>query len=164
MLNMKYNVLKANLLDQQFNDYLSNVRFPLLDYVAIGVQDTVHKKSTSLMSNTDWQNEFAYQNYAAYDPVRLTALHSSCNFFTFDQVICTNNSAKEVMLQRRRHGIESGFVLLERSLGYNYMITLGTGYKNFNAAKYYSENKQSLLKIAADLKYLIDPFIKNYKI
>ena len=44
-----------------------------------------------------------------------------------------DNFGKEIMNQRSRMGIKNGIILMERFSKFNYMVTLGTGFSNFDS-------------------------------
>lgn len=153
----KYNPLNEEYTRNTFEQYIDALEIPIIDYVAIGVQDSIHKTSASLMSRPDWQSTFSNLNLAESDPVRKAAFNTKTKFFSFDELDYQDSSGKEVMRQRRRHYIENGIVVMHRNLGHNFMLTLATGYKNFNARKFYLENHRSIKKTFDDLIDLITP-------
>jgi len=147
---------------QAFQDYINALGIKNLDYFAIGFQDPIHQKSFALMSNVDWQKTFKAQEFAPYDPIRKAAFGSSRRFFTFDQINCCDNLGKEIMRQRKKHGISQGLVIMDRHLGHNYMLTLATDYTRFDAFDFYMRHTESLMLILDDLKKIIQPEVKNY--
>lgn len=140
---------------QAFGEYTQALSVEEVDYFAIGFQDTINQKSCSFMSNLDWQKTFKAQDFAPYDPVRKAALGSTRHFFSFDQIDYCDNLGKEIMRQRKRFGMLKGLVIMERHLGYNYMMTLATGYTNFDAFDFYMRHTKDLKIILSDLKKLL---------
>ena len=63
--------------------------------------------------------------------------------------------ATEAMRQRRRFGINNGLVIMERNTNHNFMMTLATGHKKFNARDFYLEYVDALNTTFADLKSII---------
>lgn len=147
-----------------FLSYFEILNIPIIDYLAIGVQDNNKKISSSLMSNSEWQNTFRINDFAKHDPIRRTAFNTSCKIFTFDEIDCHDNYGKEIMKQRAKHYIQNGLVIMDRNLYFNYMLTLGTGYKNFNPYPFYFDNFIAINKIFSDLKKIISPLTTQYQI
>ena len=133
----KYKTLSKKAIREVFTDYVDALEIPLIDYVAIGVQDTIHKTSTSIMSRIEWQEAFRKLGLAAYDPVRKASFNTKSNIFSFDELDYQDSYGKEVMKQRRHHEIENGLVIMQKNLGHNFMLTLATGYKNFSPYKFF---------------------------
>lgn len=159
----KYKSINEEYVRDTFDKYINALEIPVIDYVAIGVQDSVHKTSASLMSRPDWQSTFSSLNLAESDPVRKAAFNTKTKFFSFDELDYQDSSGKEVMRQRKRHYIENGIVVMHRNLGHNFMLTLATGYKNFSAKKFYLENHHSIKKIFDDLIDLIIPYSSEFQ-
>jgi hypothetical protein len=117
-----------------------------------------------MMSRLDWQKTFRDLNLAAHDPVRKTSLNTQAQIFTFDELDYQDNAGKEVMRQRRRYDIENGIVIMKRSLGHNYMMTLATGHKHFKPYKFLIDNHPALSMAFNDLIALVSPSTKDYQI
>ena len=145
-----------------FAAYINALNIADIDYFAIGFQDTIFRKSFSLMSNLEWQKFFKAQGYAAYDPIRKAAFGCNRNFFSFDHIDYGDNLGKEIMRQRKLHHIVKGLVMMERHLGHNYMLTLATSYSKFNAFEFYMKHCKNLLVLFHDLKKIIEPEVQHY--
>jgi hypothetical protein len=117
---------------QTFLDYIDALDIPQIDYFAIGIQNQLTKKSISLMSLAEWQSHFTNNEYADYDPIRKATLYTKRNFIPFCDIDFVDNFGKEIMKQRSKMGIKNGIILMERFPKFNYMITLGTGFSNFD--------------------------------
>lgn len=159
-----YTALDQERLRQTFLDYVEMLDIPLIDYVAIGLQNTIDRTSSSMMSRLDWQQIFKNMNLAEHDPIRKASFYTRAKIFSFDDIDYLDNQGKEVMRQRRRYDINSGFVVLDRHLGHNFMLTLATGYKNFSAHRFYLDHMEAVNRIFVDLKNLITPSIKLSKV
>lgn len=159
----KYEALDKQDIRDIFVDYIDAIEMPIIDYVAIGVQDTIHKTSTSMMSRLDWQKTFRSLQLADSDPVRKASFNTTAKMFAFDELDYQDSCGKEVMRQRRRHDIENGLVLMDRNLGCNFMLTLATGYKNFLPYRFFIDNNQAIDRIFQDLKKLVGPSTKAYQ-
>lgn len=159
----KYEAFDKKEVRQVFLDYIDALGMPIIDYVAIGVQDTIHKTSTSMMSRLDWQKTFRSMDLAEYDPVRKASFSTRSKMFAFDELDYQNSYGKEVMRQRRRHEIENGLVIMQRSLGHNFMLTLATGYKNFTPHRFFVENHQAIYRMFNDLITLVSPSTIQYQ-
>ena len=160
----KYKALDRRDIRSTFLDYVDALAMPIIDYVAIGVQDTIHRTSTSMMSRLDWQKTFYKLNLAAYDPVRKASFNTNSKIFAFDELDYQDSHGEEVMKQRKLHGIENGLVLIQRKLGHNFMLTLATGFKNFCPYKFLIANQVTINRIFYDLICLIKPLAKEYQI
>jgi len=140
------------------------LEIPVIDYVAIGVQDTIHKTSASMMSRLDWQKAFRELNLSAFDPVRKASFSTRSKIFAFDELDYQDSYGKEVMRQRRRHEIENGLVLMHRNLEHNFMMTLATGFKNFAPYRFFLDNQTAINRIFDDLINLVSPSTQEYQI
>jgi hypothetical protein len=159
----EYTSLDRRDISLDFQTYIKALELPFMDYVAIGVQDTVHKKSTSIMSSDEWQKTFKKLNLAEDDPVRNAAFSTNAKYFSFDEIDCQNSAGREVMRQRKQHGIENGLVFMERRLSYNFMLTLGTDFKDLNTYRYLIDYHAGLQKVFADLIDLVTPLTQEYQ-
>lgn len=160
----KYTSLNGQDIKSAFLDYVSALEIPVIDYVAIGVQDSIHKTSTSIMSRPEWQKTFKELNLAEFDPVRKASFNTTSKIFSFDSLDYENSNGKEVMRQRKLHDINNGIVLMQKNLGYNFMLTLATGYKNFDAYKFFIDNHAAMQRVFCDLISLVSPGTKEYQI
>lgn len=144
-------------------DYIDALEIPIIDYVAIGVQDTIHKTSTSMMSRAEWQETFRNLGLAEHDPLRKASFTTKANIFSFDELDYQDSCGSEVMKQRRRHEIENGLVIMRKNLAYNFMLTLATGYKNFSPYKFFIDKHTAIERIFNDLIKLVSPATKEYQ-
>lgn len=159
----KYQALDSRDKRSIFVDYINAVKVPIIDYIAIGVQDTIHRTSTSLMSRKEWQETFNKLDLASHDPIRKASFQTKSRLFTFEEVDFIDSAGKEVMRQRKKHEIVNGLIVMDRKLGYNFMLTLGTGYKNFKPYRFYLDNKNAIDHLFVDLKDIISPCTKDYQ-
>ena len=133
MLTNNYMPILTNTTKKTFFAYIDSLDIPQIDYFAIGVQNNVTKKSISIMSSAEWQKHFTENQYADCDPIRKATLYTKRNFIPFCEIDFVDNFGKEIMNQRSRMGIKNGIILMERLPKFNYMITLGTGFSNFDS-------------------------------
>lgn len=159
-----YTSLDRQDLVTNFQLYFKALGLPYMDYLAIGVQDTIHKTSTSLMSDQDWRKSFKELNLAEDDPIRKASFSTRVNYFAFDDIDYQNNAGQKVMRQRKLHGIENGLVFMRRNLTHNFMLTLGTGFKNINTYRYLIDHHQNVQRVFDDLIALVSPSTKKYQI
>lgn len=159
----KYKSLDSQNMRDFFTKYIAALEIPIIDYVAIGVQDSIHGTSTSLMSRADWQETFVNHNFAEHDPVRKASFNTKSRNFSFDQIDYCDSMGKEVMRQRRLHYIENGIVLMRKNLGCNFMLTLATGFKNFNTQKFYCDHQPAIKKMFDDLICLVSPSTQEFQ-
>src|SRR3990167_6870435 len=101
----RYTALDQQAIRQTFLNYVDALDIPIIDYVAIGVQDTIAKTSSSMMSRLDWQQAFKEMNFATHDPIRKASFNTHTRMFSFDDVDHQDTQGKEVMKQRRRYDI-----------------------------------------------------------
>jgi len=160
----RYTSLDRQDLIANFDLYFKALELPFMDYLAIGVQDTIHKTSTSLMSSQDWQKIFRELHLADDDPIRKASFSTRVNHFSFDEVDYQNSAGREVMRQRKLNGIENGLVFMKRSLTHNFMLTLGTGFKNINTYRYLIDYYSNINKVFNDLIALVSPATKQYQL
>ena len=159
-----YEALDKPDMRSLFTSYFNALDIPVIDYLAIGIQNNINKTSSSLMSNYEWQETFRARELAQHDPIRRTAFNTHCKIFSFDEIDYYDTNGKEVMKQREKHFIENGLVIMDRTLGYNFILTLATGYKNFRAYPFYFENIAAINQIFLDLKQIITPSTEKYQV
>lgn len=140
---------------QAFFDYINAINIPQIDYFAIGIQHIATKKSISIMSSLEWQNQFITNNYVDFDPLRKATLHTKRTIIPFVEIDFIDNFGKEIMQQRAKMGIGNGIILMERFPKYNYMITLGTGFKKFDAYDFLKQYHDKIAFVKSDLIGLV---------
>jgi hypothetical protein len=155
-MNYIYQPIITESTRQLFIDYITALTIPDIDYVAIGVQNIASKQSTSLMSLPEWQKTFSYNGYAESDPVRRITLHTKRTIIPFSEIDYLDSFGKEIMQERARAGIKDGLVLMDRRKTCNYMLTLGTGYRQFNALEFMKKYYHSIKEIMPDLIKIIE--------
>ncbi|TAK73870.1 MAG: hypothetical protein EPO11_07745 [Gammaproteobacteria bacterium] len=160
----KYNYLPiiTPTTKQTFSDYIDSLDIPQIDYFAIGIQNTVIKRSISLMSLPEWQKHFVDNHYANFDPVRRISLYTKRNLIPFCEIDHLDNFGKEIMQQRKNMGIKDGIILMQRFPKFNFMITLGTGFSKFNAFDFIKRYHDSIFLVKRDLINLIGKDAKNF--
>lgn len=159
----RYESLDKTSVKDVFMDYIDALEVPIIDYVAIGVQDTIHRTSTSMMSRTEWQTIFRQLGLAARDPLRKASFTAKATIFSFDEIDCQDSCGQEVMRQRRRYEIENGLVLVRKHVGYNFLLTIATGYKNFSPYKFLIDNDTAIKRVFDDLIALVSPVTVAYQ-
>lgn len=82
----EYSVLETAHLRETFLDYMDSLEIPLIDYMAIGVQNTIKGHTASLMSRPEWQKVFKETGLSSYDPVRKTAFGTKVTMFAFEDL------------------------------------------------------------------------------
>lgn len=157
----KYQIISNQDIRNTFEDYISSVKIPLIDYFAIGIQDVLHKESASLMSRVEWQRTFKALEFASHDPVRIASLNSQSNFFCFDEIDHIDKLGNKIMLERKRYGIRNGIVLMNRGVSYNYMLTLATDYRQLNGNEFFLEYNDSIVRVFNDLIKIVSPTLKT---
>ena len=138
-----------------FHNYVKALDIPFIDYVAVGIQNLRNKESTSLMSCKEWQTYFSDNNFAEYDPIRRAVLYSTNTILTFDNIEFGTPLGTEIMKQRSKFDIKNGIILVTRYATHNCMVTLATGYKNFNSYDFLIKNKSNLKLVVRDLEKIV---------
>lgn len=155
MLNNKYQPILTESTRKNFFNYIQSLPFPEIDYFAIGLQNTLTKKSIALMSCTQWQEAFYQKDYAPHDPVRQAALYTKKNIIPFSDIEIKDKRGQEIMQHRARVGIKQGVVLMQRFGQFNYMVTLGTGFSKFNAHAFLEKDPNQIQSLKKELMNLI---------
>lgn len=160
--NNNYLPILTDSTKRTFFNYVDSLDIPQIDYFAIGVQNTVVKKSISLMSSDEWQKHFVLNQYAEHDPIRRVTLHTKRCLIPFREIDFVDNYGKEIMRQRALMGIKNGIILMQRFPKFNYMITLGTGYSKFNAFEFIKRYHDRISLIKTDFINLIQKDTKLF--
>lgn len=155
MISKVFTPIDRQATQQTFFDYTEALDIPEIDYIAIGMQCMATKQSTSIMSNSEWQSHFIKQNYAPYDPLRLTALNTERTLIPFKSLESQTKLGKTIMEERARMGIKDGIMIVARQEQFNYVITLGTGYNSFDPYDFLVHYRKNLPAIQSDLISLI---------
>lgn len=154
--NKQHNNVKAT-----FKDYIDALAMKDLDYYAFGIQDTINKTSASVMSRDDWQKTFQENNFAPEDPLRKAVFNTRREVIFFKELDTKDSLSREIMLQRKKHELNDGIILVERHLGCNLMLTICSGYSKFDSYEYFQENAIALKRAFDDFKLIMQP-ISNY--
>ncbi|KTD08530.1 autoinducer binding domain-containing protein [Legionella jamestowniensis] len=161
-LQREYLPIITRTTTKTFFEYINTVDIPQIDYFAIGIQNTLTSQSTSLMSLTEWQKHFIDNNYANYDPIRRVTLHTNRKIIPFDEVDFVDNFGKEIMRQRAKMGISNGIIFMERFKKFNYMITFGTGYSNFDSFNFIKRYHDKIFFIKNDLIKIVEKEARSF--
>jgi Autoinducer binding domain len=162
MLNSKYQPILTESTRKNFLNYIQSLSFPEIDYFAIGLQNTLTKKSISLMSCAQWQEAFYQKNYAPHDPVRQAALYTKKNIIPFSDIEVKDKLGQEIMQHRARLGMKHGVVLMQRFGQFNYMVTLATGFSKFNPHVFLQQDPNQIQSLKKELMYLIREEAKEF--
>lgn len=161
-MNMNgYSPITTKTTKQTFFDYVDLLDIPQIDYFAIGVQNLITKKSISVMSKPEWQKHFVDNQYANYDPIRRVALSTNRNLIPFNEIDFGDNFGKEIMRQRAIMEIRNGIVLMQRSPKFNYMITLGTNFSQFDVFTFIKQYHDKIALLKQDLIRIVERDAKN---
>lgn len=162
MTRNNYKPIITATTKQTFFDYVHALSIPEIDYIAIGVQKVAEKNSISLMSLPEWQKHFTENGYAEHDPIRKAVLHTKRNIISFSEIDFIDNFGKDIMKERAKMGIKNGIIFIERFPKFNYMITLGTGFTNFNTFDFISRYYEEIKILNIDLIKLIELDAKKF--
>ncbi|MBA2652577.1 MAG: autoinducer binding domain-containing protein [Tatlockia sp.] len=162
MSKNNYLPIVTDTTKQTFFDYIDALDIPQIDYFAIGIQNLATKKSISLMSLPEWQKHFIENRYADSDPVRKATLYTNRSIIPFCEIDFIDNFGKHIMQQRASMGIKNGIILVERLPKYNYMITLGTDFFNFNSFDFINRYHDRIALIKKDLINLVETDAKKF--
>lgn len=146
-----YQAILKDELNFNFNDYFDVFKCKSIDYIAVGIQNTVRKTSTSVMSNKDWQITYSEEKLFIQDPLRQSVFNTKKKIIILDQLQASNSFESMVMRKRKKFGIHNGLVFVDRGLGFNILITLGTGYRSFNPISFVRKNIFKLKNIKLDM-------------
>lgn len=160
--NNNYSPINSNSTKETFNNYIDSLDIPQIDYFAVGVQNTLLKKSMSLMSLPEWQKYFSDNQFADHDPIRKVTLNTRRNLIPFEEIDYVDNFGKEIMKQRSLKGIKNGIILMQRFPRHNYMITLGTGLSKFDAFDFIKRHHDKIQLIKNDLIKIIEKDAKDF--
>lgn len=156
MLKIPYQAINKKEAREEFERYIDHLNIPLIDYVAIGVQDLVNKQSFSLKSDSNFQKAFLELELADHDPVRRAIWQANNSFFTFDSLDYGDKMGKAVMKYREQYSLHNGLVCLAKNKNFNYSLTLATGCTKFDGYKFLIENKEGIHTVFNDLKKIAD--------
>lgn len=144
-----------------FVEYFECLNIDEIDYLAIGVQDLINNQSMSLMSREEWQLHFIKENYPNFDPIRRIVYTTPRNIILFNEIGEINKIGYEIMRQRRLFGIINGFVIVERHKTHNYLITFGSGYKNFDPTHFIHSKYNGIKQSMRDLKLIVESGVSS---
>lgn len=150
-----YKPVIKDITRKLFSNYLEILDIPVIDYLAVGMQDTQTGKSTSLMSNEAWQEHFHKNCFAAFDPIRKTALYTKGSIFSFSNIDYFDNYGAYIMQEREKFNICNGLVLIDRYKDHNIVYTLGTSYKKFDYFNYLLIYSKGIESVKQDLRNII---------
>lgn len=156
MLNIPYKVIDDKDTRNLFDKYLDVLNIPLIDYVAIGMQDHVEKISYSLKSDSSFQKIFNEMELATHDPIRQAIWNTNYNFIDFSHVNYKDKMSKVVMDYRMKLNHSRGFIYIQREKTKSYSLTLTTSYQKFDSYKYFLENQLPISLIIGDLIKIIN--------
>jgi hypothetical protein len=144
-----------------FRNYTSSLNIPQIEYFAIGVQDVETKSSISLMSCTEWSEEFYRNNYAPHDPLRQAVLNTNKSFFAFDELDHIDSFGSYIMGKRKKLNMRNGIVLVDRYKDKNVLLTLATGDHRFKPIGFFKLYFQDLKEIKKDFTEIIKKHIRT---
>lgn len=157
-----YEAIITQSTQETFNSYIQCIDIPEIDYFAVGFQNILLKKSISLMSRPEWQIIFVKNNYAPFDPVRKATLLTKRNIIPFSELDHCSSFGKEIMRQRQLEEIKDGIVFMKRMKKFNYMLTLGTGYSQFDAYDFLKRYHDKIKLIQSDFFKIIEKDAKDF--
>lgn len=141
---------------ERFLSYIKSLKFKEFNYVSIESHDLVTKCITSLMSSSEWQNQYKQNNYDKYDPIRSLILNTNRNIIFIDEIDFLDSLGAEVMMKRKLSGIVDGVILVQRYWECNYTLMLGSSTEKLNLRDFLIENYSEIQKIFNDLKEIIN--------
>ncbi|WP_010304167.1 autoinducer binding domain-containing protein [Candidatus Odyssella thessalonicensis] len=149
----------TKIIDSEVSDtftrYTQSLIIPYIDYIAIGIQNKKTRKSTSIMSNIDWNNEFEDNQYAAFDPLRRSVLNTERSYICFDFIDHIDSQGAYIMHRRRKKCAKNGVILIERTPESNTLITLGSNYSKFNPIEFTIKYNKDLQVLKDDLSNIL---------
>lgn len=153
-----YNKIDDIEIKKTFFEYTKSLNNKYIDYFAVGVQNNKTKKSRSIMSNVDWNNEFIRNNYAPNDPVRRVVFNTTRSFIPLDEIDHVDSFGAYIMGQRRKECIKNGIIVVDRKPDVNFLITLGSGYSKFKPIEFLNCYYKDIKEIKKDLILIISKY------
>lgn len=139
-----------------FFEYINAIKLTPIDYFAVGIAHTVQKKFTSLTSRTDWQTHFQKEQLSKNDPLIKAEILSQRSLIPFSEIDYIDSSGKEVMRQRRLHGIKDGLLLIHTAGHLKYRIMIATGFSKFDYYAFLKKYHTKLGRLKQDLTKIIE--------
>ena len=133
--------LQKLLLQPELNEF---------SYLSIGIQHVPTKQSTSIMSCEEWQRKFINENYAPYDPIRLSMmLAEKTDLFVYNEIPSSiSRFGREVMQARSKLGIKDGVAFtVSMKNKIHAVMNLGTDSNNINLNRFILHNKSTIDQI-----------------
>lgn len=151
-------IISNEVVQIDFLNCIRELELPIIDYFAIAVLNTTNKTSMSIMSNLEWQRLFkSSEDFAKHDPVRWASFSLPTNMFSFDDIDYRDSYGKKIMQQRRLYDMQNGFIVMDKHLGYRFILTMATGYKKFQFQQFYFTHQSLIKEIFVQFKTIISP-------
>ncbi|MES2998676.1 MAG: hypothetical protein V4700_05070 [Pseudomonadota bacterium] len=139
-----------------FFDYINSIKIDSIDFYSVGIANTAQKKFSSITSQLDWQTIFYKKQFGKHDPLTKANLFSRRKIVPFSEVDYIDSSGKEVMRQRRLHGISNGLTFIHKEKQLKYMIMLTTGFSKFDHFTFLKKYYSKLDRLTHDLTKIIE--------
>lgn len=140
-----------------FFDYINNINISPIDYFSVGIENHAKKKLTSLISRLEWQIFYCDKNQIINnDPLIQARKLSQRNIIPFSEIDFIDSYGKEIMRQRRLHGMRNGLILTHKQHDLHYIIVLATGLSKFNHYSFLTKYYNQLTRLKNDLTKIIE--------
>lgn len=139
-----------------FFDYINTINIAPIDYFAVGIENEEQKKIISIISRLEWQNYFYNNQIANNDPLIKAKRLTKRYIIPFSEIDYVDSSGKEIMRQRRLHGMKDGILLIHKHLQLKYMVVIATGFSKFNYYTFLSKYYTQLIRLKKDLSKIIE--------
>lgn len=156
MREYHYSPISTESTRSTFFDYISNINISPIDYFAIGIENRAQKKFTSLISRLEWQIYYDKNQIINNDPLIQARKLSQRNIIPFSEIDYVDSYGKEIMKQRRLHGMKNGLMLTHKQCHLNFMVVLATEISKFNHYKFLTKHYNQLTRLKHDLSKLIE--------
>ncbi|OAJ35337.1 Autoinducer binding domain protein [Piscirickettsiaceae bacterium NZ-RLO1] len=119
---------------------------PLLkfNYLSIGLQHLPTQQSTSIMSCLEWQKTFISEEYARYDPIRLSMMNANrTDHFVYSETPASiSRFGREIMQARHKMGIKDGIAFtFDINENIHAVMNLGTDSQSINLNTFIRKNR-----------------------
>lgn len=157
-----YTPITTESIKTIFFDYISAIKLNPIDYFAVGIENNLQKKFTSLISRPDWQEYICKKQLTAHDPLIITKILSQRSIIPFSEVDHINSLGREVMRKRALFGIKNGLLLIHKKGHLKYMVMLATGASKFDYYTFLQKHYAKLGRLKHDLTKIIEKEISIF--
>lgn len=157
---MQYHKLNSEPLKKYLDNVFLDLKKQGVSYYALGVQDYENNRSTSIMSNTEWQDNFINQKLFEHDPLRRAMINTNKQIILFEELTYKLEMDYHVMEERKKFNISNGLAIVVRNGSYKYIVTVASDYSKFRPESFILNNREKMIKIFSEVNTLF-PFLSS---